>query len=123
MKSIELILLGLFLFVAIFLMARAGDQNTVTTTTSGSPLRGRVEFARCIQVAGRCFASDAIARVARTTSAAGGALVWLKGGSDVTIRPTAPPTGAFEFVPRGGAGPMQIDWRDVSDILFAFKQP
>ena len=32
MKSIELILLGLFL-VAVLLMARAGDQNTATTTT------------------------------------------------------------------------------------------
>jgi hypothetical protein len=35
MKSIELILSGLFL-VAILLMARAGDQNTATTTTSGN---------------------------------------------------------------------------------------
>jgi hypothetical protein len=35
MKSIELILLGLYL-VAILLMARAGDQNTATTTTSGN---------------------------------------------------------------------------------------
>jgi hypothetical protein len=35
MKSIELILLALFL-VAILLMARVGAQNTATTTTSGN---------------------------------------------------------------------------------------